>query len=65
MDLLALVDDLGLCVPTAGLSHNLSGLLSIDHVARRSGASSERTQNAALRAVRCAAANPPWTQQDC
>ena len=38
MHLLALVDDLGLCVPTAGLSHHLTGLLSIDHVAVRGGA---------------------------
>jgi hypothetical protein len=38
MELLALVDDLGLCVPTAGLSHHLAGLLSIDHVAVRGGA---------------------------
>jgi hypothetical protein len=32
------VEDLGLCVPTAGLSHHLAGLLSINHVALRSGA---------------------------
>jgi len=38
MDLLALIEDLGLCVPTAGLSHHLPGLLSIDHVALRVGA---------------------------
>jgi hypothetical protein len=42
MDLLALVEDLGLCVPTAGLSHHLAGLLSIDHVALRSGAEEAR-----------------------
>lgn len=42
MDLLALVDDLGLCVPTAGLSHHLAGLLSIDHVALRGGAEDAR-----------------------
>ena len=38
LDLLALLDTLGLCVPTAGLSHHLAGLLSIDHVAVRGGA---------------------------
>jgi hypothetical protein len=42
MDLLALVEDLSLCVPTAGLSHYLAGLLSIDHVALRSGAEEAR-----------------------
>ena len=47
MDLLALVDDLGLCVPTAGLSHHLSGLLSIDHVALRGGAEDARRVAAA------------------
>jgi hypothetical protein len=42
MELLALLEDLSLCVPTAGLSHHLTGLLSIDHVALRGGAEQAR-----------------------
>lgn len=41
-DLATLVGELGLCVPTAGLSHALAGLLSIDHVALKGGANEAR-----------------------
>ena len=40
--LLSLIGELGLSVPTAGLSHRVPGLLSIDHVALRGGANEAR-----------------------
>ena len=41
-DLVTLVEAIGLCVPTAGLSHRRAGLLSIDHIALRGGAQEAR-----------------------
>ena len=39
---MSLIGELGLSVPTAGLSHCVPGLLSIDHVALRGGANEAR-----------------------
>jgi hypothetical protein len=41
-DLVTLLTALGLCVPTAGLSHRRADLLSIDHVALAAGAQEAR-----------------------
>ena len=41
-DLVSLVEDLGMVVPTAGLSHHLPDLFSIDHVALRGGVEEAR-----------------------
>ena len=41
-DLLSALQELRLNVPTAGLSHHLSDLLTIDHIALRSGVEEAR-----------------------